>query len=196
MKKIITSILFSVMLMLSGCTVLQSGFSNAYNLANCDYKYKSVSDITISEINISKGLSALMIPKLLSILSGNASSIPIDFTLNLDVNNPNTGTAAFQALSYIVSIDDIQFTTGNFRQPFSVGAGETKMLPMTIGFDIAELMKKNSRPAIENIAKNILGIGESSSKVTVQLKPSFKVGEQTFTSPLYVPVTFNIGGKN
>ena len=196
MKKIITSILFSVMLMLSGCTALQTSLSSAYNLANCDYKYKSVSDITISEINVSKGLSALMIPKLLSILSGNASSIPIDFTLNLDVNNPNTGTAAFQALSYIITIDDIQFTTGNFRQPFSVGAGETKMLPMTIGFDIAELMKKNSRPAIENIAKNIIGIGDSSSKVTVQLKPSFKVGDQTFTSPIYIPLTFNIGGKN
>ena len=196
MKKIITSILFSVMLMLSGCTALQTSLSSAYNLANCDYKYKSISDITISEINVSKGLSALMIPKLLSILSGNASSIPMDFTLNLDVNNPNTGTAAFQALSYIITIDDIQFTTGNFRQPFSVGAGETKMLPMTIGFDIAELMKKNSRPAIENIAKNILGLGDSSSKVMVQLKPSFKVGEQTFTSPLYIPVTFNIGGKN
>ena len=196
MKKVISSILFSVMLMLSGCTALQSGLSSAYNLANCDYKYNSVSDITISEINVSKGLSPLMIPKLLSILNGSASSIPMDFTLNLDVKNPNSGTAAFQALSYIVSIDDIQFTTGNFRQPFSVSAGETKKLPMTIGFDIAELMKNNSRPAIENIAKNILGLGDASSKITVQLKPSFKVGEQIFTSPIYIPLTFNIGGKN
>ena len=193
MKKIISGILFSVMLILSGCTALQTGLSNAYNLANCDYKYNSVSDIIISDINISKGLSPLMIPKVLTILSGNAKSIPLDMTLNLDVNNPNAGTAAFQALSYIVMIDDIQFTTGNFRQPFSVGAGETKMLPVTIGFDIAELMKNNSRSAVENIAKNILGLGNSKSKVTVQLKPSFKVGEQTFTSPVYVPVTFNIG---
>ena len=184
------------MLVFSGCTVLQSGLSSAYNLANCEYKYKSVSDITVSDMNVSKGLSPLMIPKLISILSGEASSIPMNLTLNIDVNNPNTGTAAFQALSYIISIDDIQFTTGNFRQPFSVSAGETKMLPMTIGFDIAELMKKNSRPAIENIAKNIIGIGDTSSKVTVQLKPSFKVGDQTFTSPLYIPMTFNIGGKN
>jgi len=196
MKKIITSILFSVMLMLSGCTALQTGISNAYNLANCDYKYKSVTDIIISDINVSKGLSALMIPKLVSILSGNASSIPMNLTLNVDVNNPNSGTAAFQAMNYIISIDDIQFTTGNFRQPFSVDAGETKMLPMTIGFDIAELMKKNSRTSIENITKNILGLSDKSSKVTVQLKPSFKVGDQTFTSPLYIPLTFNIGGKN
>ena len=184
------------MLMLSGCTVLQTSLSNAYNLANCDYKYKSVSDITVSDMNVSKGLSPLMIPKLISILTGSASSIPMNLTLNLDVNNPNTGTAAFQALNYIISIDDIQFTTGNFRQPFSVSGGETKMLPMTIGFDIAELMKSNSRPAIENIAKNLLGLSDKSSKVTVQLKPSFKVGEQTFNSPVYIPLTFNIGGKN
>jgi Late embryogenesis abundant protein. len=196
MKKIISSILFTVMLMLSGCAALQTGISNAYNLANCDYKYKSVSDITVSDINVSKGLSPLMIPKLISILSGNASSIPMNLTLNIDVNNPNTGTAAFQALNYIISIDDIQFTTGNFRQPFSVAGGDTKMLPMTIGFDIAELMKSNSKPAIENIAKNILGLSDKSSKVTVQLKPSFKVGEQTFNSPVYIPLTFNIGGKN
>ena len=195
MKKIITSLLLSVMLMLSGCTMLQTGLSNAYNLANCDYKYNSVSNITVSDINVSKGLSPLMIPKVLQILSGSASSIPIDFTLNLDVKNPNTGTAAFQALSYIVSIDDIQFTTGNFRQPFSVGAGETKMLPVTIGFDIAELMKSNSGTAVLNIAKNILGLSDTSSKVSVQLKPSFKVGDQTFTSPVYVPLSFNIGGK-
>ena len=195
MKKIITGILFSAMLIVSGCTALQTGLSNAYNLANCDYKYNSVSDITISDINVSKGLSPLMIPKVLLLLSGNTKSIPMDMTINLDVKNPNSGTAAFQALSYIVSIDDIQFTTGNFRQPFSVDAGETKRLPMTIGFDIAELMKKNSGPAIEKIAKNIIGIGNEASKVSVQIKPSFKVGEQTFTSPLYIPITFNIGDK-
>jgi LEA14-like dessication related protein len=195
MKKIITSILFFVMLTLSGCTALQSSLSNAYNLANCDYKYNSISNLTISDMNVSNGLSALMIPKVLSILNGNASSIPLNFTLNLDVRNPNSGTAAFQALHYIISIDDIQFTTGNFRQAFSVGAGETKQLPMTIGLDIAELMKNNSKSAVENIVKNFLGLSDASSKVTFQLKPSFKVGEQLFTSPLYIPVNFSFGGK-
>lgn len=195
MKKVITGVLFSVMLILSGCSTLQSSLSNAYNLANCDYKYSSISNLTISDINVSNGLSALMIPKVVSILSGNASSIPLNFTLNMDVKNPNSGTAAFQALSYIVSIDDMQFTTGNFQQPFSVNAGETKQLPMTIGVDIAQLMKNNSKDAVVNIVKNFLGIGDTSSKVSVQLKPSFKVGEQTFTSPVYIPVNFSFGGK-
>jgi len=130
----------------------------------------------------------------LSILNGSASSIPLNFTLNLDVKNPNTGAAAFQALQYIVSIDDVNVTTGNFNKAFSVGGGETKILPMELGLDIASLMKSNSKDAVLNIVKNFIGINDKASKVTVQLKPSFKVGEQAFTSPVYIPVSFSFGG--
>ena len=196
MKKIVYCVIFTVMLMLSGCAALQSSLSNVYNLANCDYKYHSISNLAIMDMNLSNGLTPLMIPKVLTILSGNASSIPLNFRLNIDVKNPNSGAAAFQSLNYIISIDDIQFTTGNFRQAFHVDAGDTRMLPMDIGFDIAELMKNNSRSAVENILKNFLGLSDTASKVTVQLKPSFKVGEQTFTSPVFIPVNFSFGGKN
>ena len=191
MKNFVYCILIAVMLMLAGCAALL----RAYNLKNCDYRYHSITNLTISDMNVSNGLNALMIPKVLAILSGNASSIPLQFRLNLDVQNPNSGAAAFQSLNYIISIDGIQFTTGNFSQAFHVAAGETKQLPMDIGFDIAELIKNNSRSAIENIVKNFLGLSNTSSKVTLQLKPSFKVGEQTFTSPVYIPVNFTFGGK-
>ena len=191
MKNLIFCVLLSIVLMQSGCVTLQ----NAYNLANCDYKYHSISNLVISDVNISNGLTPLMIPSVLAILSGNASSIPLNFTINLNVNNPNSGTAAFQSMKYIISIDDIQFTTGDLQQAFNVDAGETKILPMGIGVDIMDLMKNNSRSAVENIAKNFLGLSNTASKVTIQLKPSFKVGQQTFTSPVFIPVNFTFGGK-
>lgn len=194
MKRLGISIIAITMVMLASCDALQTGLKSAYNLANCDYKYESISNLKISGIDMSKGLNPLAIPQILSILTGNASSIPLDFTLNLNVKNPNSGAAAFQALQYIISVDDVQFTTGNFAQPFSVNAGETKVLPMSIGLDIAQLMKSNSRSSIENIVKNFLGIGSEPSQITVQLKPSFKVGDQFFTSPLYIPVSFSFGG--
>jgi LEA14-like dessication related protein len=194
-KHFLYGVLLSVMLMMTGCGALQSTLSNAYNLANCDYKYRSISNLVISDMNVSNGLTPLMIPRVLSILSGNVSSIPLKFTLNLDVNNPNSGAAAFQSLLYIISIDDVQFTTGNVNQAFHVDAGETKVLPVDIGVDIAELMRSNSRSAIENMVKNFLGLSDKASKVTVQLKPSFKVGEQLYSSPLYIPVNFSFGGK-
>lgn len=181
--------------MSSGCNILQGSLSNAYNLANCHYTYHSISNPIISDINLSNGLTPLMIPKILGILSGNMSSIPLKFTVNMDVKNPNAGSAAFQSLQYIISIDDVRFSSGNVTQPFRVESGETKILPVDIGVDIVELMKNNSRSAIENIVKNFLGLSDTASKVSIQLKPSFKVGEQTFASPAYIPVNFTFGGK-
>jgi LEA14-like dessication related protein len=193
MKKTVICIIVISMFIISGCSTLQSGLLNAYNLANCNYKYNSINNLKISGMDLSKGFNALMIPKVISILEGSASSIPLDFTLNLDVSNPNSGTAAFQALNYIINIDDIEFTSGTFNQAFKVDANSSNMLPLNLSVDIATLMKKNSRSAIENIVKNFLGISGKSSNVTVKLKPSFKVGEQIFTSPVYIPISFTFG---
>lgn len=189
--KLIAVCMLAVMTMLSGCSSLQS----AYNLKNCSYNYKSISNLTLSEMNLSNGVSALNAAKILGILNGSTSSIPLDFTLNLDVYNPNTSQAAFQAMNYIIQIDDVEFTTGYLTQAFSVDAGETKQLPINIGVDLAQLISNNSKDAIINIAKNFAGIGSEKSKVTVQLKPTFNVGGSLITSPVYIPVSFSFGGK-
>ncbi|MDR2919062.1 MAG: LEA type 2 family protein [Tannerella sp.] len=190
-NKFIAALLLAAIMFLPGCSSLQS----AYNLKNCTYSYKSISNLTLSEMNLSNGISALNAAKILALLNGSSSSIPLDFTLNLDVYNPNTSQAAFQALSYIVEIDDVEFTTGYLTQAFSVNAGDTKQLPITIGVDLAQLISKNSKSAIVNIAKNFVGVGDEKSKVTVQLKPTFNVGGSLIASPVYIPVHFSFGGK-
>jgi LEA14-like dessication related protein len=195
MKKIIIGILFLVMLTISGSIALQSCFSEVYNLQNCDYKYRSITDLKLSDIDLSHGLTLQMIPKVLAVIADNSSSIPLSFTLNIDVQNPNSGAAAFESLLYIIIIDNVRFTSGNIDHAFRVESGETKTLPVDIHLNVSELMKNNNRPAVENMLKNFLGISDTPSKVTVQLKPSFKVGKQKFTSPVYVPVNFTYNGK-
>jgi LEA14-like dessication related protein len=145
-------------------------------------------------MNLSNGISAMNAVKILGILNGTPSSIPLEFTLNIDVHNPNTTKAAFQALNYIIQIDDVEFVAGYMAQPFSVGAGETKQLPISIGTDLAQLISNQSKSAVINIAKNFIGIGSEKSKVTVQLKPTFNVGGSLIPSPVYIPVSFSFGG--
>ena len=196
MKKKISSILvMAFLLMLSGCDITK-GLQSAYNMKNCEYRYRSITNLTVSNMNLSNGISALQLPQILAILSGTASSIPLDFTLNLDVHNPNTSQAAFQALQYIIQIDDVEFTNGLLTQPFSVDVGKTEQLPIHIGVDIATLISNNSRSAVLNIVKNFIGIGSEKSNVTVQLKPTFNIGGSHITSPVFVPVSFSFGGKN
>lgn len=192
MKKRIFAVLAIVMTFLS-CDVSKE-LVGAYNMTNCDYNYKSISGMSISGINLSNGISVTDIPKITALLSGASSSIPLDFTLNLDVKNPNQSAALLHGLQYILTIDDVQFTTGQLNQSLNIAAGETQSLPLTIGVDLATLMKGDSKDAVVGIAKNFLGIGSTQSNVKLQIKPTFMIGNTPITSPTYIPVSFNFGG--
>ena len=193
MKKRILSLLL-IAVVLVGCDAAK-GLSGAYNMINCNYSYRSISGLTVSGINASSGLSVANIAKVTSILSGTASSIPLNFTLNMDVNNPNQSAAMLNGLQYIVSIDNIQFTTGSLNQSLNIAAGQTQTLPINIGIDLATLMQNNSKDAVLGIAKSLLGISSNTSNVTVQLKPTFLIGNTPISSPTYIPVSFSFGGK-
>ncbi|MFR9165406.1 MAG: LEA type 2 family protein [Dysgonomonas sp.] len=184
----------SVLFFFAGCDV-SKGVSSAYNMTQCKYDYKSITDLNVAGMNLSNGISPVYIPKLTSLLSGKASSIPLDFTLNLNVSNPNQGEAALRGAQYILSIDDIEFTKGSINQSLNIPSGGSQVLPISIGFDAAQYMKGETKDAVENIAKNFIGLGNRKSKVTIRLKPSFAIGNQTVTSPVYIPVSFSFGGK-
>lgn len=192
MKKLI--LLLLTVFTFSGCSVTNE-LAGAYNMTQCKYSYNSISNLTVSDMNLSSGVSALNLVKLTSLLTGSASSIPLNFTLNMDVKNPNQTAALLHGMQYIISIDDVQFTTGTVNKSLNIAAGSSQSLPLTIGVDLAGLMKSNSKDAVVNIAKNFIGIGSSKSNVTVQLKPTFLIGNVPITSPVYVPVSFAFGGK-
>lgn len=176
------------------CDTVQQSLQSTYNIVNCEYNYKSITGLSISGINVSNGLSLTSIPKITSILTGTATSIPLNFTLNLDVKNPNQTSALMNGLQYIISIDGIQFTTGSINQSLNIASGQTQTLPLAIGFDLATLMKNESKDAVVDIAKNFVGIGSKKSNVTLQLKPTFKIGNTAVASPVYIPVSFSFGG--
>lgn len=194
MKKRILALLL-VVTTLVGCDSVQQGLRSTYNLINCEYSYKSITGLTISGMNLSNGLSVTSIPKITSILSGTATSIPLNFTLNVNVKNPNESAALLHGLQYIVSVDDIEFTTGSINHTLNIASGQTQTLPLTIGVDLAKLMKNNSKDAVTEIAKNFLGIGSKKSNVSLQLKPTFMIGNTPVASPMYIPVNFSFGGN-
>lgn len=192
MKKRILTLILTVTALVS-CNVSQE-LTGAYNMINCKYDYKSISNLNIAGINASNGLNLSNIAKVTSILSGTATSIPLQFDLNLNVNNPNASAALLHGLQYIISIDDIQFTTGMLNQSLNIASGQTQTIPLTIGLDLATLMKNNSKDAVVDIAKNFLGMGSRKSNVKLQVRPTFMVGNIPITSPSYIPINFSFGG--
>ena len=192
MKKRILTLFLTVAAFVS-CNVSQE-LAAAYNMINCDYSYKSISGLNVAGINASNGLSLTNIAKVTSILSGTATSIPLQFNLNMDVKNPNSSAALLHGLQYIITIDGIDFTTGSLSKSLNIAAGQTQTIPLTIGLDLATLMRNNSKDAVVDIAKNFLGMGSKKSNVKLQVRPTFMIGSVPVTSPSYIPINFSFGG--
>lgn len=189
--------LFAFIMGFSGCGTVGNDLNGAYNMTQCKYAYNSIADVAVSGINITSGasLSPINLVKLTTILAGNPSSIPLNFTVNMNVTNPNQTPALLNKLQYAVSIDDIHFTDGILNQAVNIAGGETQTIPIAVGVDVATLMKNNSQSALLNIVKNIAGISDEKSTVSLSLRPTFNIGGQPITSPITFPVSFTFGGK-
>ncbi len=200
MKKHLSSFLFrlsfviAALAAITSCDVARQA-QGAYNMVNCKYEYQSMNNFSVAGINVSKGLTLLDAPKIAGLLTGSLSSVPVGMTVNLGVTNPNQSEAMLNGLDYVLAIDGVDFTTGYVDQQVSVPAGQTGTLPLTMAFDIAAMLKGDSRDAVANIVKNLVGIGGDASKVTLNIRPSFMVAGRKIASPVYIPVNFSFGGK-
>ncbi|MDR2891044.1 MAG: LEA type 2 family protein [Alistipes sp.] len=178
----------------TSCDVLKRQAQGAYNMVKCDYSFQSLTHIQVAGIDLSRGLSIMDTPKILGLLSGGTSSIPVGLTVNLAVKNPNATEAMLSGMDYTLSIDGIEFTRGAVTQKLSVAPGATGTLPLAMAFDVATLMRGDSRDAVTGVVKNLIGTGGEASTVRLDIRPTFDVAGHMIASPVPIPVSFTFGG--
>ncbi len=190
----------SVMSTTTSCDVVKQ-LAGTYNMVNCKYDFRSLTGVSVAGINVSQ-LSLMDAPRILNLLSGGATSIPVGCTVNLDVNNPNATDAILNGMDYALAIDGVDFTSGSVAQQLSVAPGGTGVLPLAMAFDVATLLKGESRDAVIGVVRNLAGLSglgavknDQASKVTLNIRPSFDVAGHKVTSPVMIPVNFSFGGK-
>jgi len=184
------------MIVLCGCSV--ESLLKTYAEQSCEYYYNSIKDVTISNINVSNGVSAADTPKILLMLNSLNQSIPLNFVLVLEVQYNFTDGAkgvTYAGMTYKVFIDGIEFANGETVENFSIYPKQKKLLPLKVGTDIAKLAEKNSKDAVINMVKNFIGIGSEKTKGRIELRPILSsVNGKTVLSPMTLPVTFTFGG--
>ncbi|MDR0510180.1 MAG: LEA type 2 family protein [Rikenellaceae bacterium] len=186
---------------LGSCDALKQTAGSAASLTQCEYSYNSIAGLSLAGVNVQNitslsSLNLLDAAKLTAALAqigSGSGTLPLQFTLNLDVKNPGTQTAAISALQYILEIDDVEMTGGNIEQGFSAPAGGVSQLPVQLSFDLKKVMTGQSADAIKNLAMNFIGVGSTPTNVRLRLKPSMTVAGKTIISPTYIPVTFQYG---
>jgi len=193
MKKKISVILIIACLMLpAGC---ENGIRGAKNLADCEYNFKSVTELVIVDMDVSNGVTPMQALTITELLLNPPSSIPLKFTVNVEVYNPNSSFAGFEKMEYIIHIDGVEFARDRYTERFRVNAGETGVLSVPVKLDVVDLFSAGQQQATINTIKNLVGITSEKTEVRLQLKPTIVVEGISITSPKYIPVNFSFGGN-
>jgi LEA14-like dessication related protein len=191
-------LLSGLTIFLFACHTTKQLAGNTLTVTQLQYNYHSISGLTLAGIDIQQhansisSLNPLAVAGLLTAITASAS-LPLQFTLNLDVRNPSHQTASLSGLQYILEIDDIQMTEGVLNQPLQVASHSSTILPIYMSFDLKTVLNGKSADAVKNLAFNFAGSGNTPSKITIRLKPSVNIGGQSIASPLFIPISFTYG---
>lgn len=188
MKNLIRFCVLTVFIMLASCSTIREMSA----LAKCEFKVNNIKDLTLVGVNIQKissitDLSWSDAGKIAAAIF--TSSFPLNFTLNLDVKNPNKTMAALNHLDWILLIDDIQMAKGMVDKRVEIAPnGGVSNLPININFDLKEALSGKSYESIKNFAFNLAGYGSGPTRITVKAKPTIMIGNKSIQYPGYISI--------
>ena len=161
-------------------------------LGKCEFRVTTLEDPEIAGVDVSKVRSftdlnfADMGIISASMLKGD---LPLSFTLNVEVRNPNPAMAALNGLEYLAFIDDVEVASGQLDRRIEIPAnGGITTVPLRLNTDLIDIMKKDSRQALVNFGLNLADAGNRPTRVSIKVKPTILVGAMEIDYPGYFTV--------
>jgi LEA14-like dessication related protein len=110
-------------------------------------------------------------------------SLPLNATINVKATNPGNAAAAIQRLDWAIDLESKEILNGSVNQPINVPAnGGSTIIPFSIGVDLFQLFGGETKDNLINLALNIANAGESTSKVSIRIKPTILVAGQPLST--------------
>ncbi len=190
-RRIIIKSLISFVLLfsLASCTQLLE----LSRMQQCNFKFKDVSNIRLSNINIQNinSFSSLRFADAAKLLAAYSSgNLPLTFTLNLEAKNPNSMKASMNGLEWIAIIDDIEVAKGNVSQSIVIPPNNVSTeIPISVSVNLLEVLSGKSKTTILDFGMNLAGVGNNKSRVKIKIKPNIKVGNAYLPMPGYITLS-------
>jgi hypothetical protein len=180
--------------MLDGCRAISQG----KRFAECEFSFHSMSEMTLGGVNIQgirdiSDISIIDAGRLLLQLS--KGELPLNFTFNIQVENPNDKMAALNQLDWILLLDDNELTQGTTDRRIEVPAKGNAIMPIYITIEANKIFKKETGRSLINLILNLFGQGKANTRFTAKVKPAFLIAGKMVKYPGYIKVNQDIGRK-
>ncbi|MCX6234140.1 MAG: hypothetical protein NT175_05350 [Bacteroidetes bacterium] len=190
MKKIISVVL--IFILFSACEIIKQ-VNQMANLANCDFRLKSIEQTLLAGIYIQhmQSFAELSFSDVVTITNAIANkTLPLEFILNIEVRNPNTSPAAMNKMEWILLIDDQELLRGFSYQRVEIPAnGGIAIMPLKINMDLMQVLTGVSLQVIKNFGFDLAGNGNGPTRIKIKAKPTIMIGNHPLTYPGYITIT-------
>lgn len=173
---------------ISFCFVLLScdTLNQMTSFINCKYEFAGLANPTVAGINFSniQRVDDLKPASLLKLTAAYLSGdLPLSTTVNVRATNPNKTAAQLEGLEWAIDLDNKNLLAGVVDQRISVAAnGGQTIIPVAVQVNIMDLIAGESKDNVLNLLNSFLHVGESSSKVSIRVKPIVMVGGQKIST--------------
>jgi len=157
------------------------------NMINCKYKVDSLSNPTWAGINFANIKQASDI-NLADLAKVTQSIINKNFNLKFDFNilaaNQTENPAKIIGFDYILLLNNLELTSGNSAQEYSIVPGNSTIIPVTMNVNIKDFVTGESIQNLINLTTNLMKYGRGEpSDVTVRFAPYIPMGKETKKMP-------------
>jgi LEA14-like dessication related protein len=161
-------------------------------LGKCEFRMTTLENPEIAGVDVSKIRSFTDLNFVdMGIISSSflKGDLPLSFTLNVEVRNPNPAMAALNSLEYLAFIDDVEVARGNLDRRIEIPAnGGVTSIPLRLNTDLIDILKKDSRQALVNFGLNLADAGNHPTRVSIKVKPTILIGAMEINYPGYFTV--------
>lgn len=163
-------------------------------LAKCEFRIQSVKNTSLAGINVQnvRSYNDLKLGQAATIARAYASgNLPLTFTLNVDVRNPNDQLAALNRLEWIALFDQTELVRGNVTQRVAVNPnGGVATIPLQVRCNVRDVLGRLAKDKALGSAFEIKDRQDKPKRVALKLKPAITVGKKgrSIAYPGYITV--------
>lgn len=186
----------AMIFLFAGCGVLEQ-VQQMGNLTRCQFRLASMKDTELAGVNVQNKnkLEDFSFTELTRVGTAYAQGdLPIQFTLNVDVKNPNENMAAMNRMAWTLMVDNQETISGLLDQRVQIEANSTSTIPLNMSFDLMDFFDSMGRDSLLNLVLNLAGQSDKPTSLTLKVKPSIDVAGTSINYPGYIDVNTEFGG--